>query len=99
MRRVRVIAAVAAVMATILILVQGPAMADDVNFDGIDDGLIFVDDGFGGFFCEDFDFDGFCDSDNGLGFVDGVNFGGGVNFGVQQETGDTGDVTITNTIT
>lgn len=61
MRRIKLILVLGVVMAAMLVAVQGPAVAQDIDFDGIDDGVFFCD-----------DFDGFCDFDDGAFFFDGT---------------------------
>ena len=69
-RRILLVLTAAGVLVTMLAIVPGPAFADDIDFDGIDDGFFFCDDDdddFDGFIeCEDFFFDfgnGFQDID------------------------------------
>ncbi len=55
MRRAKLVLGVSAVMMAMLIALAAPAMAEDLDFDGFDDGLVF-------FIVDDFDGDaGFCD--------------------------------------
>ena len=65
MRRIKTVLGVVAVMAAMLVVFAAPAMADDRDFDGFDDGVIVIivcDDN--GFFddCNNND-DDFCDDD------------------------------------
>ena len=93
MRRIKTVLGVVAVMAAILVVFAAPAMADDRDFDGFDDGFIIVDcdDGFFFFddcnnnddFCDDFfddcnNNDRFCDDDF---FFDDCNNNDGFFFG------------------
>jgi hypothetical protein len=86
MRRIKTVLGVVAVMAAMLVVFAAPALADDRDFDGFDDGFIVIvdcdDDGFfddcnnNDDFCDDFFFndcnnnDRFCDDD---GFFDDCN--------------------------
>jgi hypothetical protein len=104
MRRIKTVLGVVAVMAAILVVFAAPAMADDRDFDGFDDGFIIVDcdDGFFFFddcnnnddFCDDF-FDDcnnnhrFCDDDF---FFDDCFFFGGDGFGDFEQEAESGDV-------
>ena len=61
MRRIKTVLGVVAVMAAMLVVFAAPAMADDLDFDGFDDGFIVIvdcDDGFffgGGEIDQDFE--------------------------------------------
>ena len=96
MRRIKTVLGVVAVMAAMLVVFAAPAMADDLDFDGFDDGFIIVD-------CDDDDDcnnnDDFCDDDfffddcnnNDDRFDDGFFFGGGEidqDFEQEAESGD-----------
>ena len=93
MRRIKTVLGVVAVMAAMLVVFAAPAMADDRDFDGFDDGFIIVDCDNGFFFddcnnnddfCDDFFF-GDCNNN------DGFFFGGGEidqDFEQEAESGD-----------
>src|SRR5918993_1832667 len=100
MRRIKTVLGVVAVMAAVLVVFAAPAMADDRDFDGFDDGFIIVDCDDNGFFfddcnnnndrfCDDFFFD---DCNNNDRFDrDGFFFGGGEidqEFEQEAESGD-----------
>ena len=96
MRRIKAILVVVAVMAAMLVVFAAPALADDRDFDGFDDGFIIVDCDDGFFddcnnnhrFCDDFFFD---DCNNNDRFDDGFFFGGGEidqDFEQEAESGD-----------
>ena len=95
MRRTKTVLGIVAVMAAMLVVFAAPAMADDLDFDGFDDGFIIVDcdDGFFFFFddcnnnddfCDDFFFD---DCNNNDDFF----FGGEIDQDFEQEA-ESGDV-------
>ena len=99
MRRIKTVLGVAAVMAAMLVVFAAPAMADDRDFDGFDDGFIVIvdcDDGFffddcnnNDRFCDDFFFDDCNNNDDR--FDDGFFFGGGEidqDFEQEAESGD-----------
>ena len=97
MRRTKTVLAVVAVMAAMLVVFAAPALADDRDFDGFDDGFIIVDcdDGFfddcnnNDRFCDDFFFDDCNNNDDR--FDDGFFFGGGEidqDFEQEAESGD-----------
>jgi hypothetical protein len=96
MRRIKTVLGVVAVMAAMLVVFAAPAMADDRDFDGFDDGFIIVDcdDGFfddcnnNDDFCDDF----FNDCNNNDDFDDGFFFGGGDGFGDFEQEAESGDV-------
>jgi hypothetical protein len=97
MRRTKTVLGVVAVMAAMLVVFAAPALADDRDFDGFDDGFIIVDCDDNGFFddcnnndrfCDDFFFD---DCNNNDRFDDGFFFGGGEidqDFEQEAESGD-----------
>src|SRR5919107_4193578 len=97
MRRIKTVLGVVAVMAAMLVVFAAPAMADDRDFDGFDDGFIIADCNDGFFddcndndrFCDDFFFD---DCNNNDRFDDhGFFFGGGQidqDFDQEAESGD-----------
>src|SRR5919202_4850897 len=95
MRRIKLAVVVGVVMAAMLAFSAGPAMADDLDFDGIDDGFFFANNDF----CDVFDCFGnnnndFCDVfDCGFGFV-----GAPVSLGFDQEIEDTGNVTLNTNV-
>ncbi len=98
MRRTKTVLGVVAVMAAMLVVFAAPAMADDLDFDGLDDGFFVIVD------CDD-DFDDcnndFCNDDF---FFDDCNnnddrfddhsffFGGGDGFGDFEQEAESGDV-------
>ena len=95
MSRIKLVLSVAAVMAAMLVAFAGPAAADVIRFDN--DGFrVHNNDGFR-----------FDDNDNFF-FVDGFRpfffddffpfGGGGIGFDIDQEIGDTGDVTLNTTV-
>src|SRR4028119_1542582 len=99
MRRIKTVLGVVAVMAAMLVVFAAPAMADDRDFDGLDDGFIIVDCDDGFFFddcnnddddfCDDFFFDDCNNNDDR--FDDGFFFGGGEidqEFEQEAESGD-----------
>ena len=62
MRRIKTVLGVVAVMAAMLVVFAAPAMADDLDFDGFDDGFIVIVDCADGFFFDDCNNnDDFCD--------------------------------------
>jgi hypothetical protein len=63
MRRTKTVLGVVAVMAAMLVVFAAPAMADDLDFDGFDDGFIVIVDCDDGFFFDDCNNndDDFCD--------------------------------------
>jgi hypothetical protein len=85
-------------MAAMLVVFAAPALADDRDFDGFDDGFIVIvdcdDDGFfddcnnNDDFCDDF----FNDCNNNDDFDDGFFFGGGDGFGDFEQEAESGDV-------
>src|SRR5918994_886239 len=84
MRRIKTVLGVVAVMAAVLVVFAAPAMADDRDFDGFDDGFIVNDD-----FCDDFFFDN-CNNNDRFE-RDGFFFGGGEidqEFEQEAESGD-----------
>jgi hypothetical protein len=87
MKRIKLVVAVGALMVGMLVVMQGPAMAQDFDEDNF-------------FFCDDFDFDGFCDFDGFDSFdgFDGFDFGDNVALDFDQETDETGDVTLGTSI-
>jgi hypothetical protein len=87
MKRIKLVVAVGALMVGMLVIMQGPAMAQDFDEDDF-------------FFCDDFDFDGFCDFDDFDGFdgFDGFDFGDNVALDFDQETEETGDVTLDTSV-
>jgi hypothetical protein len=93
MKRIKLVVAVGALMVGMLVVMQGPAMAQDLDEDDFffDFGDFNDNDGF---FCDDFDFDGFCDFND----FDGFDFGDNVALDVDQETEETGDVTLDTSI-
>ena len=98
MRRTKTVLGVVAVMAAMLVVFAAPAIADDRDFEGFDDGFIIVDcdDGFffddcnnNDRFCDDFFFDD-CNNNND-DFDNGFFFGGGEidqDFEQEAESGD-----------
>jgi hypothetical protein len=108
MRRTKTVLGVVAVMAAMLVVFAAPAMADDRDFDGFDDGFIIVDcdDGFfddcNDDFCDDFfddcnNNDRFCDDFffndcNNDRFDDGFFFGGGEIDQDFEQEAESGDV-------
>ncbi len=94
MRRAKLVLGVSAVMMAMLIALAAPAMAEDLDFDGFDDGLVFfiVDD-----FCDFFDCDDdddFCDffdcnnNDDFFFFDNGFGGDGFQDFDQDAESGD-----------
>jgi hypothetical protein len=63
MRRIKTVLGVVAVMAAMLVVFAAPALADDRDFDGFDDGFIIVDCDDGFFFDDCNNNDDFCDDD------------------------------------
>ena len=64
MRRIKTVLGVVAVMAAALMVFAAPAMADDRDFDGFDDGFIVIVDCDDGFFFDD------CNNNNNDDFCD-----------------------------
>ena len=90
MRRIKTVLGVVAVMAAILVVFAAPAMADDRDFDGFDDGIIIVDCDDGFFFFDDCNNNHrFCDDDF---FFDDCFFFGGDGFGDFEQEAESGDV-------
>jgi hypothetical protein len=87
MRRIKLAVVVGVVMAAMLVFSAGPAMADDFDFDGIDD-----NDFCGVFGCSDNNND-FCDVFGCFGFG-----GAPAALEFEQDIGDTGDVTLTTDV-
>ena len=84
MRRIKTVLGVVAVMAAMLVVFAAPAMADDRDFDGFDDGFIIVDCDDGFFFFDD------CNNNDDR-FDNGFFFGGGEidqDFEQEAESGD-----------
>jgi hypothetical protein len=105
MRRIKTVLGVVAVMAAMLVVFAAPAMADDRDFDGFDDGFIIVDCDDGFFFddCNNNDDDDFCDDfffddcNNHHRFCDDFFFNdcfffGGDGFGDFEQEAESGDV-------
>ena len=83
MTRIKTVLGLVAVMAAMSVFFAAPAMADDLDFDGIDDGFFVIvdcDDDFddcNNDFCDDDDFFFFNDCNNNDDrFDDGFFFGG-----------------------
>ena len=95
MRPIKTVLGVVAVMAAMLVVFAAPAMADDLNFDGLDDGfIVIVDCDDDGFFDDCNNNDRFCDDDfffDDCNNNDGFFFGGGEidqEFEQEAESGD-----------
>ncbi len=92
MRRIKTVLGVVAVMAAMLVVFAAPAMADDLDFDGFDDGFIIVDCDDGFFFFDDCNNHRFCDDFfDDCNNNDGFFFGGGEidqDFEQEAESGD-----------
>ena len=97
MRRIKTVLGVVAVMVAMSVVFAAPAMADDLDFDGFDDGffvIVHCDDDF--FFddCNNNNDDDFCDDDfffDDCNNNDGFFFGGGEidqEFEQEAESGD-----------
>jgi hypothetical protein len=84
MKKLTMLAAVTALAA--MMLAATPVLADDLDFDGFDDGDFgfFVD-------CDDFDIDGICDNDEGFGFFNDGFAGDGIVQTPEQEA-DSGEI-------
>ncbi len=80
MRRAKLILGVSALMMAMMVAFAVPAMADDLDFDGFDDGFFVIVD------CDD---DGFFDDCNNN---DDFFFGGGDGFGDFEQEAESGDV-------
>ena len=95
MRRIKTVLGVVAVMAAMLVVFAAPAMADDRDFDGFNDGfIVIVDCDDDGFFDDCNNNDRFCDDDfffDDCNNNDGFFFGGGEidqEFEQEAESGD-----------
>src|SRR4028118_1767257 len=95
MRRIKTVLGVVAVITAMLVVFAAPAMADDRDFDGFDDGfIVIVDCDDDGFFDDCNNNDRFCDDDfffDDCNNNDGFFFGGGEidqEFEQEAESGD-----------
>jgi hypothetical protein len=88
-------------MMAMMVAFAAPAMADDLDFDGLDDGFfVIVDCDDDGFFDNCNNNDRFCDDDfffddcnnNNDRFDDGFFFGGGDGFGDFEQEAESGDI-------
>jgi len=96
MRRIKTVLGVVAVITAMLVVFAAPAMADDRDFDGFDDGFILiVDCDDDGFFDDCNNNDRFCDDDfffDDCNNNDGFFFGGGETDQEFEQEAESGDV-------
>ncbi len=98
MTRIKTVLGLVAVMAAMSVFFAAPAMADDLDFDGIDDGFFVIvdcDDDFddcNNDFCDDDDFFFFNDCNNNDDRFDDGFFFGGDGFGDFEQEAESGDI-------